>query len=278
MKKIDSHQHFWVYDPKKHDWIDDSMFLLKQDFLPADLKKIYGDLSFDGCVAVQADQTEEETDFLLSLAANNDFIRGVVGWVDLRADNIEERLAHFSKFEKLKGFRHVVQGESDPKFMQGEAFMRGIAALGEHDFTYDILIFAHQLKSACQLALDFPNQAFVIDHIAKPKIAAKEIETWKADISVFQQLENVSCKISGMVTEANWKDWSYDELGQYLDVVFETFGEDRLMFGSDWPVCLLAGSYNDIQDVLETYLTNQSEETKQKLWATNACNFYKIKE
>ena len=253
-KRIDSHQHFWIFDPVRDSWIDESMQRIQRDFLPQDLLPVLEQNNFKGCVAVQADQTEEQTHFLLDLAKQNDFIKGVVGWVDLLDKNISERLDFFSTEKKLKGFRHVVQGEADD-FMIREDFRRGIAALKAHNYTYDILVFHRQLPAAIDLANRFPNQAFVLDHIAKPDIKSGEIQSWKNNIIELAKAENVLCKISGMVTEANWKTWTPDDLKPYLDVVFENFSPDRLMFGSDWPVCLVASEYDLVVKTLEDYIS-----------------------
>lgn len=273
---IDSHQHFWKYDPMRHDWINEEMAILKRDFLPPDLWMIYEAMGIDGCVAVQADQSEAETDFLLQLAAENAFIKGVVGWVDLRAPDLAERLLHYSEFPKLKGFRHVVQSEPDPNFMLREDFQRGIAQLHAHNYTYDILIFPNQLPAAIECVRNFPNQAFVIDHIAKPYIKAGKIKEWAAHMETIASFPNVMCKISGMVTEADWGKWKKADFVPYLEVVSKNFSAQRLMFGSDWPVCLLGGAYPDIKDILDSYLQNYSEEDRAAIWGRNATNFYQL--
>ena len=273
--RIDSHQHFWKFDPIRDSWIDDSMRQIQRDFLPEDLLPLLAENKFQGCVAVQASQSEEETGFLLDLASKNDFIKGVVGWVDLRDENISERLSHFSKYKKLKGFRHVVQGEHDD-FMFGKDFRNGISALKQFDFTYDILIFHRQLPAAIDLVKSFPEQAFVIDHIAKPDIKSGDIASWKKGIEEIAKFENVSCKISGMVTEADWNSWKPSDLKPYLDVIFENFSADKLMFGSDWPVCNVASNYTEVVKTLEDYITLFSIEDQNKIWYENAKSFYKL--
>ncbi|CAD0000453.1 amidohydrolase family protein [Flavobacterium chungangense] len=275
MNRIDSHQHFWIFDPVRDSWIDNSMKKIQRDFLPQDLSPLLSQNQFSGCVAVQASQSEEETNFLLDLASKNDFIKGVVGWIDLRAENISERLRHFSQFEKLKGFRHVVQGEPDD-FMFGNEFRNGIAALKQFDFTYDILIFHRQLPAAIDLVKSFPEQKFVIDHIAKPDIKSGEIASWKKGIKEIAKFENVKCKISGMVTEADWNNWKPSDLKPYLDVIFENFTADKLMFGSDWPVCNVASDYTNLVKTVEDYLAPFSDEDQNKFWFENAKSFYKI--
>jgi L-fuconolactonase len=275
MSRIDSHQHFWIFDPVRDSWIDDSMKKIQRNFLPEDLSPLLSENQFSGCVAVQASQSEEETNFLLDLASKNDFIKGVLGWADLRSKNISERLSHFSQFEKLKGFRHVVQGEPDD-FMFGAAFRNGIASLAAFNFTYDILIFHHQLPAAIDLVKIFPEQKFVIDHIAKPDIKSGDIASWKRGIEEIAKFENVWCKISGMVTEADWNNWKPSDLKPYLDVIFENFSADKLMFGSDWPVCNVASDYKELVKTLEDYISQLSIEDQNKIWFNNVKSFYNL--
>ncbi len=273
---IDAHQHFWKYEPVKHSWIDDSMKILQQDYMPEDLRQIYVQNGIEGCVAVQADQSEAETDFLMDLASKNDFIKGVVGWVDLRSNKLEERLKHYSKFDIVKGFRHVVQDEPDPNFIIGEQFKKGIALLHQYGFTYDILIFPKQLEATLQLVKEFPEHRFVIDHIAKPLIKDKEINTWETLITQIAGFPNVTCKISGMVTEADWNHWKYEDFIPYLDVIFNAFGTNRIMYGSDWPVCLLGGTYSKVKGIIDQYITRFNTEEQQKVMGENAAKFYSL--
>jgi L-fuconolactonase len=274
---IDAHQHFWKYNPTKHGWINEQMSTLQRDFMPEDLVEIYAKNGVDGCIAVQADQSEEETMFLLDLSEKHDFIQKVVGWVDLQSANITERLEHFSAYPKLAGFRHVVQDEPDPNFMLKDSFQHGIACLGKHNFTYDILVFPTQLEAAIQLVKKFPSQRFVIDHIAKPYIKKRKINDWSEQISNIAELENVLCKVSGMVTEADWNNWHLTDFMPYLDIVFKAFGTDRIMYGSDWPVCLLAGNYSNIKGLFEEYTQDLSLSEKTKIWGKNALDFYNFK-
>lgn len=274
-KRIDSHQHFWRFDPVRDSWIDETMAVIQRDFLPEDLQPLLKENQFEGCVAVQASQSEEETHFLLDLASKNDFIKGVVGWIDLRNENIQERLQFFSNNNKLKGFRHVVQGEADD-FMYGTEFRRGIAALKSFHYTYDILIFERQLPAAISLVKDFPNQNFVIDHIAKPDIKTGSIDSWKRGIEEIAKYDNVWCKISGMVTEADWKNWKPEDLKPYLDIIFENFSTDKLMYGSDWPVLNVASDYNEVVKTLEDYISKLSVEDQNKIWFENVKTFYKL--
>ncbi|MDN5205432.1 amidohydrolase family protein [Fulvivirgaceae bacterium BMA10] len=272
--RIDSHQHFWNYDPVRDAWIDETMGVIRRDFTPNDLAPILQQNSFDGCIAVQADQSEDETDFLLGLAEKNDFIKGVVGWLDLRADNIEERLHLYNNRPKLVGIRHIVQSEPDDNFMLGTAFQYGIGKLKSFDLAYDILIFPKQLPAAIKLVEKFPDQKFVLDHIAKPLIKDRMLQPWKDQIEELAKAENVLCKVSGMVTEADWKLWEPMDFNPYLDVVFEAFGTDRLMFGSDWPVCLLASDYGRVVDIVQQYMRGFDKDDQEKVFGRNAMEFY----
>ena len=274
---IDSHQHFWRYDPARHGWIDESMGLLKRDFLPKDLASELDANGIDASIAVQADQSEEETLFLLDLAEPGRRIVGVVGWTDLASPRIEERLRLFSRYKKLCGLRHIVQSEPDDRFMLQPEFMRGISCLREFGFTYDILIYPKQLPAAIELVGRFPGQRFVVDHLAKPEIKTKSISDWAARIGSFAGNPNVYCKLSGLVTEADWRGWTAADFDAYLDVVFEAFGVDRLMFGSDWPVCLLAGSYEQVRSIVEDYVDRNAPGAREKIFGENASRFYDLK-
>jgi L-fuconolactonase len=272
---IDAHQHFWHYHPVKHSWINDDMATIRKDFLPADLQPVLHENGIEGCVAVQADQTEEETDFLVQLSANNNFIKGVVGWVDLRAANLQERLAYYAQFKNLKGFRHILQGE-EPAFMLQPDFVKGIGLLDKFSFTYDILVFPKHLPAALQLVNQFPDQPFVIDHIAKPYIKDGLIDEWKKDMAAIAAYPNVHCKISGMVTEADMRNWKQPDFTPYLDAVTEAFGINRIMYGSDWPVCLAAGSYAAVFDIVKNYFAVFSVEEQQSFFGKNASAFYHL--
>ncbi|WPO79324.1 amidohydrolase family protein [Flavobacterium sp. KACC 22761] len=274
--KIDSHQHFWKYEPVKDAWITDEMKVIKRDFLPADLEPILFENQFGGCVAVQADQSEEETLFLLDLAKENPFIKGVVGWIDLCSDTIAERLEYCVKFEKLKGFRHIIQAEADLDFMLQPKFQNGISQLAKHNFTYDIVIFPKHLENAAKLVSNFPEQKFVMDHLAKPDFKNKEFTDWENGIRAIAKFPNVMCKISGLVTEADWNNWTKTDFTHCLDVVTEVFGIDRLMFGSDWPVSLLAASYAESCEIVEDYFSKFSKIDQDKFWSKNAINFYHL--
>lgn len=273
---IDAHQHFWKYDPVRLDWINDDMPILKTDFLPPKLKAIYQQAGVAACVAVQAEQSEAETDFLLDLASQHNFIRGVVGWVDLRSPELAARLTHYQRFPKLKGFRHIVQSEADPNFMLRDDFQRGIEQLHQFGFTYDILIFPNQLPAAIETVSNFPDQPFVIDHLAKPYIKSGKINKWAKHIEQIAAMPNVVCKVSGMVTEADWGNWQKTDFTPYLEVVFQNFGPKRLLFGSDWPVCLLAGSYMAVKEILADHLQHYSAEEQAMVWGRNAQHFYQL--
>jgi len=274
--RIDAHQHFWNYDADKHAWIDDEMQVIKRNFLPEDLAPILKVNNFSGCIAVQADQSEEETEFLLGLASNHDFIKGVVGWVDLRCTNLKDRLDYYSQFKKLKGWRHVVQSEPDDDFMLRDDFLDGISLLADYNHTYDILIVPKQLSAALRLIQLFPRQKFIIDHIAKPDIKGREIEEWKFAMNQLGLMDNVWCKVSGMVTEADWSGWRQSDFTPYLEVVFSAFGADKVVFGSDWPVCQLGASYEQVVNIpsefIETYYTKRD----LGFWGPNASEFYNL--
>ena len=273
---IDSHQHFWKYEPVKHDWIDDDMSVIRRDFLPSDLAKVFQENSIDGCVAVQADQTLEETDFLIDLASINNFIKGIVGWVDLRAENIENVLEKYSTDKIVKGFRHVVQGEADHNFLLRPNFSRGISLLEKYNFTYDILVFPHQLGSVLEFVKKFPNQKFVIDHIAKPYIKDGYFDGWATMMTAIGKHENVSCKMSGMVTEADFNTWTPEQIHPYMNVALEAFGSSRILFGSDWPVCLVAGNYSKIKKLTTDFISQLSQIEQNSIMGTNAIEFYNL--
>ena len=276
MKRIDSHQHFWRFDPVRDSWITEEMKVIQRDFLPEDLEPVLESAGMDGCVAVQADQSEKQNAFLLELAAAHPIIKGVVGWVDLRADNIKDSLDFYQQYSAMKGFRHVLQGEEDRSLMLREEFKRGISLLESYNYTYDILIFPDQLKYSGEFVHTFPNQKFVIDHIAKPEIRNAKITDWATDIKAVAQYENVSCKVSGMVTEANWRTWKHEDFVPYLDTIFEAFGADRVMFGSVWPVCEVAGGYNRMIGIVEDYTSRLSAGEQEKFWGLNAIKFYSL--
>lgn len=250
------------------------MSILKRDYLPDDLAGELAANGIDGSIAVQASQSEQETQFLLGLAEHSPQVVGVVGWVDLRETRIRDRLAYFSRFPKLRGFRHIVQSEPEDRFLLREDFCRGISALREFKFTYDILIYPRQLPAAIELVRRFPEQRFVIDHMAKPVIRTGELQPWAQQMRELASQPNVWCKLSGLVTEAVWGKWKPEHFRPYFDVVLAAFAPERLMFGSDWPVCLLSGSYEQVKALIVDTISALSPEQQRKILGLNALSFY----
>lgn len=272
---IDAHVHYWQFDPVRDAWITEAMTVLRQDYLPQLAKSVFAENAVDACIAVQADQSETETDFLVELAVQNPFIKGLVGWVDLSSDSIEERLTYYSRFPIIKGWRHIVQAEP-MDFLQREDFRRGIKALRAYSYTYDVLVYHQQLKPALAFMHAFPDQRFIIDHCAKPAIAKKEIGEWAKYMKEMAQHPDVYCKLSGLLTEAAWNDWTPADFYPYLDTVFDCFGTERLLFGSDWPVMLLSGTYRQWKSLLETYMKNCSDTERQNIFGANAVRCYNL--
>ena len=275
--KIDAHQHFWIYNRKDFDWIDDSMAVIRRNFLPEDLQPDLKANDFDGSVVVQTRQTLEETRWLLGLAERNPSILGVVGWADLRSPDIQPQLTSLTRNPKLAGLRHIVQSEPDDRFLLQPDFLRGITALEEFDLAYDILIYPKHLPVAIEFVQRFPRQRFVLDHLAKPPIKSGEISSWAKGIGALSASPNVFCKLSGLVTEADWKHWTPEHITPYLDVAFESFGPERLMIGSDWPVCLVAASYTRAVQVVEDYVCRFSPELQAAVLGGNAARFWRLK-
>jgi L-fuconolactonase len=276
MLKIDAHQHFWKFNAVKQAWINEEMAAIKTDFLPHHLEPLLKEQGFKGCIAVQADESEEENEFLLNLAQENSFIKGVVGWLDFLSVDMSNRLDYYSQFKLMKGFRYILQGQPQRDIMLSNVFKNNIQLLSKHQFTYDILIFPDQLRYATKLVEAFPNQPFVLDHMAKPLIKSGEIKQWKNDISELAKHENVYCKVSGMVTEADWQNWKYEDFLPYLDVVFNSFGANRLMFGSDWPVCYVAGAYQKVINIVQEYTSSLTKEEQACFWGENTIKFYQL--
>lgn len=273
---IDAHQHYWRYNPEEYGWIDDSMRVLRRDFLPADLKPELDAAGFRSSIAVQARQTLEETNWLLQLAAESPFIAGVVGWVDLRAAGVRSQLEALSRNPKLLGIRHVVQSEPDDRFLLQPDFLRGVSMLEEFNLTYDILIFPKHLPVAAEFVQRFPRQRFVLDHLAKPFVKAGTLHPWDSDLRRLAESPNVFCKLSGMVTEADWKAWKPEHFAPYLDVALEAFGPERLMIGSDWPVCTVAASYTRVMDLVTDYLARNSVEVSESILGGTAQKFWRL--
>jgi len=272
--KIDTHIHFWEYHPVKEAWITEDMKVIQRDFLPKDIAPVLKANNIDGCIAVQADQSEKETHFLLQLADENDFIKGVVGWIDFKAPDLEQKLNYFSRFKKLKGFRHIVEAESDAGFLLDEDFCNGIGMLAKYNYTYDILVSPAQLKTVSEFVAKFPEQAFVIDHLAKPNIKQADFLFWEKEMRAIALHPNVFCKVSGLVTQAEWDSWKTDDFSYCLDVVTAAFGMERLLFGSDWPVSLLAANYEKSTEIVRKYYAGFSSDEQDGLWANNAVHFY----
>jgi L-fuconolactonase len=276
--KIDAHQHFWKYSLAEYGWMGDNMAVLKRDHLPDELQKLGGTVGIGGSVAVQARQSLAENEFLLGLAKKHSFIKGVVGWVDLRADEdeLEEQIEVCIENEKFKGVRHVVQDEPDDDFMMRPDFLRGIAKLDEYGLVYDILIYPKQLKCARKLVEKFPMQLFVLDHIAKPFIKRGEIEPWKKEMRELARHENVWCKVSGMVNEADWANWKPADFVPYMDAVLEMYGPERLMFGSDWPVCTCAANYEQVFGLVRDWADKLSKSEQEWIFGGTAGEFYNL--
>jgi len=275
--RVDAHQHFWRYTGEEFGWIDDPMAAIRRDFMPADLLPRMNEAGIDATVAVQARQSLEETEWLLQLAGEHDWIAGVVGWAPLAGPDAEEALGRLSANAKLKGVRHVLQGEAD-EYFQGKEFNAGIGLLSRYSLTYDVLVFERQLPAAIQFIDRHPNQPFVLDHIAKPRIAARETEPWRTQIQELARRPHVVCKLSGMVTEADFHSWSLEDLRPYVETVLEAFGPRRLLFGSDWPVCTVASSYSGWVGVVNALLSDLSPDEQESVFGGNAAEFYRLKQ
>ena len=274
--RLDSHQHFWQYNPEKHTWINNEMSVLKKDYLPEDLQGELAATNIDGTIAVQAEQSEDETAFLTRLADKNPIIKGVVGWTDLFSDYLPEKLDEYRKYPVIKGFRHVVHDEPDDDFMLQPGFIRGIKVLKVYHYTYDILIFARHIPNTIEFIENLPGVKLVIDHIGKPMIRNQEIKEWERGIREIAQCKDVYCKLSGMITEARWNSWNKEDIYPYMDVVFDAFGTERIMYGSDWPVCLLAGEYVKVHGLVNDYIALYYPETQDRIMGKNAMKFYNI--
>lgn len=273
--KIDAHQHFWTYDEENYDWIDESMSAIRKNYLPKDLAPILVENKIDGCVLVQVNQTEKETLDFAAHAKKHDFIKGVVGWTDLMSEDLDEKLQEYKKIPSVKGFRHILQREPEG-FMLQEEFINGVNKLSEYGFTYDVLIFPIQMKEAKQLMKACPETNFVIDHMAKPYVKTGQILPWANYMQKYGELPNVTCKLSGMVTEANWEYWEKEDFFIYLDTALQSFGIDRLMYGSDWPVCLVAATYEKQLGIIQEYFSKLSQNEQNKIFGDNAVKFYNL--
>jgi len=276
MKTIDSHVHFWNYDPASHAWINESMAAIRRDFLPEDASRIFEEHRVDGCVAVQADTTEKETEFLLSLARKNSLIKGVVGWVDLLSKDLENKLAEYKGERLLKGFREIIQGFPDEQFLNNKGFREGLGKLASFGFTFDLLIYHYQLPATIRFVEKYPDQKFILDHIAKPDIKSGEWKKWKEGMKELARHPHMYCKISGMITEADWNRWHYDQLRPYMEIAAECFGTQRICFGSDWPVCLVAGEYGRVLSVMTSFLEQVSPGEREQVMSGNINLFYNL--
>lgn len=274
--KIDSHHHFWKYSKKEYGWMDERMARIRRDFLPADLEREIARAGIDGVVSVQARQTVEETRVLLAHAERSGFIAGVVGWVPLIDARVRDAMAEFAGRKKLKGYRHVLHDEQDDRYMLREDFNMGIAAVTEANLIYDILIFEKHLPQTIQFVDRHPRQIFVVDHIAKPRIRDGYLSPWQSLLVELAHRENVYCKISGLATEADWRNWTEAELKPYLDTVVEAFGPKRLMFGSDWPVCLLAVDYARWSRIVTEYVAALTAAEQARILGGTAIEAYKL--
>lgn len=273
---IDAHQHFWIYNPVRDSWMDDSMAVIRKDFLPQDLKPVLDENGVDGCIVVQADQSEKETKFLLKCADENPFIKAVVGWVDLCSNTVENQLRLFAKNKNFKGVRHILQAENET-FVLRPDFQNGISKLEQFGLVYDVLVFPKHLENIIKLVEKFPKQQFVLNHIAKPKMSENLDAIWVENINSLAKYKNVACKISGLVTETENFKWDEMQFKPFISTVAQAFGADRLLFGSDWPVCLLAANYQEVLNIVKNYFIDFSEENQVKIMGENAIRIYNIK-
>ncbi len=272
--RLDSHQHFWSYSEAEYDWIDERMTRIRRDFSPQDLEPILRQNGFDGSIAVQVRQSLEETEYLLGLADRHDFIKGVVGWLDLRSPGALRDLERFSGHPRFRGVRHIVQAEPDDRFLLREDFLDGVGLLHDLDLAYDVLVYHRHLPAVVEFVERFPGHRLVLDHIGKPAITRGEIEPWASSIRKLGKRENLYCKVSGMVTEADWSGWKKSDFTLYLEIVLESFGPGRLLFGSDWPVSTLAARYEEVVEIVDDFLSPLSSADKDAVFGTNAARFY----
>jgi L-fuconolactonase len=274
--RIDAHQHFWRYSPQDYGWIDARMVRIARDFLPAQLQPELAVAGVDGCIAVQARCSAAENTFLLALAEQHAFVRGVVGWADLCAEDAPDVVAALARAPKLVGLRHIVQAEPDD-FLRRAEFQRGVGSLAAHGLVYDVLVYPRQLPAAIDFVRALPGQSFVLDHLAKPDIAASQFDAWARDLRELARASHVACKLSGLVTEARWQQWHRDDFRRYLDTALDAFGPQRLLFGSDWPVCLVAAAdYRAVHDLLATWSDRLGPADRDALFGGNAARIYRL--
>ena len=274
--KIDAHHHFWRYDPGEYGWINDSMAVLRRDFLPGELRREIDGVGINGVVSVQARQTLEETRWLLGLAAEHDFIRGVVGWVPLAEPDVRRHLDALADRPALKGIRHIVQDEPDDSFLLRDEFNAGVDVLTEYGLAYDILIYERQLPQAVKFVDRHLEQVFVLDHLAKPRVKEGGLDPWRTYVYQMAKRDNVYCKLSGLATEADWNVWSEDQLAAYVDTALEAFGPRRMMFGSDWPVCLLACSYARWYETVKRFCSKLTATEQERIFGGTAVEAYRL--
>ncbi len=273
---IDAHHHLWQYSQQDFGWISDEMDSLRRNFLPLDFVHELAGAGLDGSIVVQARQSVDETRWLLSCADGNPEIRGVVGWFPLADESLATTLREFRHAPRLKGVRHVAQDEPDPNFLLGKAFNAGVACLLDTGLVYDVLIYAHHLQVATQFVAQHPQQAFVLDHMGKPKLRSQQFQTWADDLARLAEHENICCKLSGMVTEAEWTRWTLEDLRPYLDHALRVFGADRLLAGSDWPVCLVATGYQRWWSTLMEWAIPLPKEVREAIFGGNAIRVYQL--
>lgn len=274
--RIDAHQHFWNYDPNRHGWINDEMASIRKNFTPTELIQELRGTGIDGTIAVQVDETEAENQFMLSLAEHHEFIKGIVAWVDLKGNDAEEQIIRLSKHNKIRGFRCIMQGKQDHEFLTNKQFIEGVKKLAKHNKAYDLLVYHDQLPSLIKFTEQLPDNDMILDHIAKPDIKNHRIKEWSEQIRILAKHPKIYCKISGMITEADFRNWTYEDIMPYMEVAIDAFGINRLCFGTDWPVCLVAGSYKEVYEVVDRFIAGFSEDEKEKIMGKNTADFYKI--
>lgn len=274
--RIDAHQHFWQYNPNTQGWITDEMSLLRRDFAPKELQKEIEALDFQGTIAVQAEETLAENYYLNNLAASNNFIKGIVGWMDLRDKYAAEKMHELKAIQKLVGFRTITQGAPDEKYLSNRQYIDNVKLLSAFNYTYDLLIHHSQMNALIRFTDQLPDNRFILDHVGKPDIKNKQINSWKSEIKILAANPNIYCKLSGMTTEADYQKWTYNDLYPYMEIVAEYFGTDRICFGSDWPVCLVAGSYSTTYSVIDKFSKQVTEKERTKIFGLNTKEFYKL--
>lgn len=274
--KLDAHQHFWEYNPQEYPWMKAGSEALKTNYLPKDLKPLLDSIGFDGCISVQARQMTKETDWLLGLAREHDFIKGVVGWVDLCSEEVGNQLESYKNQKMFLGVRHVLEDEPDDDFMLQESFKRGLSLLADYGLTYDLLIKPRHIQNAIKIVEEFPQQPFVVDHIAKPLVKDGILSPWREDIRELANHKDLYCKVSGITTLAAWGAWTAEQFTPYLDVIFDAFGPDRLMIGSDWPPSTLSGEYAKVMGIVIEYCRQFDAATQDKVLGGNCADFYGV--